>query len=386
MLYNYGVDSVKNLKLYLIELILFISIIVFNIIYQNATYLNISIIILTVVSFLLFGFHKNNSYIKGNINRIIISCLLSFFIVIYSIGLFVGFSRTPFLLTANYIFKVLLLEVAVVVCEELLRYIFAKKSFDSKWPLIIFTIIMCILNIIIEINGKNFSDREMIFIFASVTILPVISREALCSFLSYNVGYMPCIIFKVVIVLYELVLPIIPNLGNYLYSVFNIILVYAIFYFSNRIIMYAEKSNKYSRRASRGIIYIPILAGLLFIVVLVSGFLKYKMIAVGSNSMLPVYERGDAIVYEKVSADDLKIGDIIAFRQSGVVITHRIVSIQHNDSYVFKTKGDHNNSIDYFDVEGYNVLGKVVYKVRYIGYPTIWINEFFKGGAIGDDD
>ena len=23
---------------------------------------------------------------------------------------------------------------------------------------------------------------------------------------------------------------------------------------------------------------------------------------------------------------------------------------------------------------------------RYIGYPTIWINEFFKGGAIGDDD
>ncbi len=375
----------KNLKIYLIELILFISIIVFNIFYQNTTYLYISIIILTVVSFLLFGFHKDNSYIKGNVNRIIIAGLLSFFIVTYAIGLFVGFNKTPFLLTYSYILKVILFEFLVIFCEEILRYIIAKKSFDSKIPIIIFTIIMCVLNIIIEINGKNFSDREMVFIFTSVIIIPVISREVLCSYLTYNVSYIPSLLFKSIIILYEFVLPIIPNLGNYLYSVFNLILVYCIFYFSNRIIMYAEKSNKYSRKVTKGIIYIPILAILLVIVVLVSGFLKYKMIAVGSNSMLPTYEKGDAIVYEKVNVDDLKIGDIIAFKQSDVVITHRIVSIRKNNTYVFKTKGDNNNAIDYFDVQGYNVLGKVIYKVKYIGYPTIWINDFFKRGEMNYD-
>ena len=382
---NHGVDSVKNLKLYIIELLLLISIIVFNVVYESTLYLNISIVVITIISYFLFGFQKDNSYIKGNIVRIVISCLLSFFIVTYSIGLFVGFHKTILNLSTNYLVRIVLIEFFVIFCEEILRFIVAKKSFDTMIPLILFTIIMCILNIIIEINGYNFNDREMVFIFSSVVVVTVISREVLCSYLTYKVSYIPSLIFKSVIVLYEFILPIIPNLGNYLFSVFNLILTYFIFYFSSKAIQYAEKSNKYTRKASKRIIYIPILIGLIIIVVLVSGFLKYRMIAIGSNSMVPVYEKGDAIIYEKVNADKLQIGDIIAFKQNDVIITHRIVSIKKNNSYVFKTKGDNNNAVDYFDVQGYNVLGKVMYKVKYIGYPTIWINDFFRRGEINYD-
>lgn len=382
---NHGVDSVKNLKLYIIELLLLISIIVFNVVYESTLYLNISIVVITIISYFLFGFQKDNSYIKGNIVRIVISCLLSFFIVTYSIGLFVGFHKTILNLSANYLVRIVLIEFFVIFCEEILRFIVAKKSFDTMIPLILFTIIMCILNIIIEINGYNFNDREMVFIFSSVVVVTVISREVLCSYLTYKVSYIPSLLFKSVIVLYEFILPIIPNLGNYLFSVFNLILTYFIFYFSSKAIQYAEKSNKYTRKTSKRIIYIPILIGLIIIVVLVSGFLKYRMIAIGSNSMVPVYEKGDAIIYEKVNADKLQIGDIIAFKQNDVIITHRIVSIKKNNSYVFKTKGDNNNAVDYFDVQGYNVLGKVMYKVKYIGYPTIWINDFFRRGEINYD-
>lgn len=375
----------KNLKLYIIELLLLISIIVFNVVYESTLYLNISIVVITIISYFLFGFQKDNSYIKGNIVRIVISCLLSFFIVTYSIGLFVGFHKTILNLSTNYLVRIVLIEFFVIFCEEILRFIVAKKSFDTMIPLILFTIIMCILNIIIEINGYNFNDREMVFIFSSVVVVTVISREVLCSYLTYKVSYVPSLLFKSVIVLYEFILPIIPNLGNYLFSVFNLILTYFIFYFSSKAIQYAEKSNKYTRKASKRIIYIPILIGLIIIVVLVSGFLKYRMIAIGSNSMVPVYEKGDAIIYEKVNADKLQIGDIIAFKQNDVIITHRIVSIKKNNSYVFKTKGDNNNAVDYFDVQGYNVLGKVMYKVKYIGYPTIWINDFFRRGEINYD-
>lgn len=375
----------KNLKLYIIELLLLISIIVFNVVYESTLYLNISIVVITIISYFLFGFQKDNSYIKGNIVRIVISCLLSFFIVTYSIGLFVGFHKTILNLSTNYLVRIVLIEFFVIFCEEILRFIVAKKSFDTMIPLILFTIIMCILNIIIEINGYNFNDREMVFIFSSVVVVTVISREVLCSYLTYKVSYIPSLLFKSVIVLYEFILPIIPNLGNYLFSVFNLILTYFIFYFSSKAIQYAEKSNKYTRKASKRIIYIPILIGLIIIVVLVSGFLKYRMIAIGSNSMVPVYEKGDAIIYEKVNADKLQIGDIIAFKQNDVIITHRIVSIKKNNSYVFKTKGDNNNAVDYFDVQGYNVLGKVMYKVKYIGYPTIWINDFFRRGEINYD-
>ena len=92
--------------------------------------------------------------------------------------------------------------------------------------------------------------------------------------------------------------------------------------------------------------------------------------------MDPIFSRGDAVIYDKNDIDNIKIGDVIAFRQSGVVITHRIVKIGNN---IIKTKGDANNGVDYFDVKPSDVLGKVEYRVKFIGYPTLWLNEFFKG-------
>ena len=241
---------------------------------------------------------------------------------------------------------------------------------------------MCVLNIIIEISGYNFEDREIVFIFISVVALPVISRELLCSYLSYKVGIIPCILFKAVITLYEYILPIIPSLGNYLFSVYNVLLTYIIYFFSSKSIMYAEKSDKYAAKVSTRVIYFPILAMLIVVVVLISGILRYKLVAIGSNSMVPIYQKGDAIIYRKVKdIDELAIGDIIAFKKSDTIITHRIVNIT-NSGKVLKTKGDNNNSVDYFDVNASELLGKVEYKIKYIGYPTIWINEYFRRGEM----
>ena len=123
---------------------------------------------------------------------------------------------------------------------------------------------------------------------------------------------------------------------------------------------------------------------LIIIILLVSGVLKYKMIAIGSNSMLPTYERGDAVIYEKIeNTNNLKIGEIVAFRKGDIVITHRIADIiNSNGRLTFKTKGDNNNNVDYFDVPSSDILGKVEYRIQYIGYPTLWINEYFRGGEI----
>ena len=374
----------KNLKIYVIELILFISIIVFNYIYNSTTFLYGSIILLTVVSLYLFGFYRDNSYIKGNVIRIVLSCLLSFFIVIYCIGLFTGFNRTIFSFTSDYIVKIILLEAVIIICEELLRYIIAKKSNKSIIPIIIYTIIMSLLNIIIEINGFDLVDSESIFIFISVVIIPVISREFLCSYLTYKVSFIPSLIYKLVIVLYEYIVPIIPSLGNYLYSVTNVLLVYIIYILSSKSIIKNQRDDKFVRRASYSVIYIPVIILLSFIVILVSGIFRYKLIAIGSSSMHPIYDRGDAIIYDK-KYDDLEVGDIIAFEKSNVIITHRIVRINKNTGYI-KTKGDNNNAADFFDITTSEVLGKVEYKVKYIGYPTIWINEIFGKGEFSDDE
>jgi signal peptidase I len=45
----------------------------------------------------------------------------------------------------------------------------------------------------------------------------------------------------------------------------------------------------------------PLLVIIIPMLLLVSGVLKYQMMAVASNSMYPIFERGDALIYEKLS-------------------------------------------------------------------------------------
>ena len=94
--------------------------------------------------------------------------------------------------------------------------------------------------------------------------------------------------------------------------------------------------------------------------------------------MNPVYERGDAVIYEKKNAQQIKKGDILVFKRNQMVVTHRVQEvIQKNHQLFFQTKGDHNEKTDSVLVSQEDVLGTVQYIVKYIGYPTIWFNETF---------
>ena len=57
-------------------------------------------------------------------------------------------------------------------------------------------------------------------------------------------------------------------------------------------------------------------------------------------------EVGDLIFVGKVEAEDLEVGNIIAFMQGKTVITHRIIDIQTKDGgeQLFYTQGDANNA------------------------------------------
>ena len=128
------------------------------------------------------------------------------------------------------------------------------------------------------------------------------------------------------------------------------------------------------------LITIPVIIFLIIIIILVSGIFKYQMIAIASNSMVPVYERGDAIIFEKVDGKNIEIGDIVVFKRNTIIVAHRVVKIKEESSKrYFYTKGDANNAVDVGYVEEKDMMGVVRRVVKYIGYPTVWINELFGG-------
>ena len=375
-----GLSSMKKYEIYLIEILMFISIIMFNIIFKSVLLQNMFIVLLAIYMVYRFGIMKDNNYLKNTAIKMVISCILVYLVTIYILGLLLGFNKTPASLSIDYFIKVILIDAVVICAQEIMRYIVARNTQHKKLPLIIYTIILIILNIIVEINGYDLRNSELLFIFITTIVIPIISIQAICSYLTYKVSYIPSLILNLFFSLYQYIIPIIPNLGNYLYATTSIALPYMIYYTVSKLANYKDKVDVYKNKMVRRMVYVPVFIVLIIIVMLVSGVFSHTLVAIGSNSMVPIYERGDAVIYKKINVGELKVGDIIAFKKSDKIITHRIVKINKvNNGYLINTKGDANNTPDVWDVKEEEILGIVNYRIKYIGYPTLWFNEMNTG-------
>lgn len=74
------------------------------------------------------------------------------------------------------------------------------------------------------------------------------------------------------------------------------------------------------------------------------------IMAVVSNSMVPVFYRGDLIVVKGVDCQDIEPGDIIVYQNPyrGIPVVHRVVDLEKDGSgnRFFITKGDNNPHTD----------------------------------------
>lgn len=103
----------------------------------------------------------------------------------------------------------------------------------------------------------------------------------------------------------------------------------------------------------------------------------YKPFIVLSGSMKPNIMVGDLILVKKVDTNKLKVGDVIAFRDSeNYVTTHRIKKIIKGDKEpCFVTQGDNNNTEDAEKACSKSVEGKYVKRIARIGNALLFIQE-----------
>lgn len=354
-----------------------VLILVFITMFKNYNYGVLFWIPFTLFLLLKYGFPRDKNYLKYNTIQIVVISIFSYFLITYGLGMITGFGKSVFVLNIKAILKNISIPFALIVCQEIVRYIYAKNSVNDKKPYIMLTLIYIFLDIVMEINGYDFYSFEIVFKFICLVVLKSIFNEILYSYITYNISFVPTLIMKLVFGLYIYILPIFPNLGEYLISVFGVLYPTAVYIMVFKTIKYYDKSSIYVASVSRRYLGYPLIIFLLIMVMLTSGIGRYQMIAIGSGSMSPVYERGDAVIFSKIkSFDEIKVGSIIAYNKNGVLITHRVVEIIHKkNSYQFVTKGDYNENVDSGVVDSADVKGIVIYKIPYIGRPTIWLNE-----------
>ena len=368
----------KRLLLFFIILIILLLINTFAYNFLSRYKMILFLIILLLVFNKIFVIEKDrHRYLKEVFFEILIF-FITFFMLYFLLGLFVGLARTPNYLTFTGIKDIILPIVLNCILLEILRYNFLCKAEGNKLCTVISVIIITIFYLTNDYYFTSFNSAYDTLRFIALILLPTISKNVAYSYVSSKIGYKPVIVFNLVFSLFAYILPLVPNPNEYIVSIIYLIVPII---FALRILRFFNlkkddllPSNYHKIKFKAAII--PCIL-ILVMIYFYSGYFRFYIVAIASGSMEPGIKKGDVVVVDqKYSFDTLNEDQVIAFRKENVIVVHRIVKkVKLGDSYLYYTKGDANDNMDDFVIEEDMIIGKVNYKISYIGYPTVWLSE-----------
>lgn len=353
-----------------------------------ANIINCTFIIgLAYISYVIYGFQKYslNKIRKKIICEVFIAIVL-YFTIYYMLGLFTGYLANSYSLNILSIIKNSILPLLSITALEIFRYIFISSNRDLKKYIPIVTIAIIIFDIILNFYFFDLTLAKL-FVFISVTILPIIFKNIVLSYLSYQVGYEPCLVYVIPLCIYQYCVPVVPNLGNYLTCIINISLPSMIFIYAARMIaQYLDEENNNGLNIIKVFLLdIPLLLFFTILIGLISGHFVYHLIGVDASSMQPRINRGDAVMLNKSYAyEDYEQGDVIAYISDNKIIIGEISKKDTDlNGYVrlyITTEINEDKEDTYHLLTQEEIIGKYNnFKISKIAYPTIWFKEFIRG-------
>ncbi len=369
----------------MLSLIIILSIV--NIFFKilNGYTLFLLTILLLAVAIWQLGYEKNKSLIEKDVILSIAAYLIFYYLVIYIIGYFIGFTKNVYNTEIKTIFLNTFPVIINIIACEVLRYVINTRAKNYKTLIMLSFIAFTLINNTIIISGivsssayETMSLIEQLGLF----ILPSVATNILVTYLSIKVGYKSGIIFRFFMELPLYILPIFPKFGNYIDSVLRITIPIFIFLWIYRKIdkISPKKIVVIEKKKLLNLFRINIILMCLIIVYFISGFFRYQALVIATGSMRPNINVGDVVIVDKTANRDpshFKEGDVIAYKKENVIICHRIIKvINSGKNTLYETKGDNNDSSDQLLVLSDQVVGVVKYKMKYIGYPTVLLNNY----------
>lgn len=315
--------------------------------------------------------------------------------ILYIIGYKSGFSYNYSSIFKNYIkVKTYIIVPLIVVLTEFARYLLVNIQSDKKTYNYIIQGLLLVIFFLIEMNiSKKVYDlrsfNQLYEMFALIFVQSI-SKNLLLNYMvkRYSVG--PCLLYRFIMDMYIYIIPITPKVNTFIEGIILLIFPYIVFsvlkLIDNRVLK-EEKKRLKKKRIVRGWrkvadYVVGTITTIVFVilVILVSREFKYAMIAIGSESMTGTFNKGDAVIYEKIDATKEKLNenDVIVFEKEGVTIVHRIYKVYRiAGNTVYKTKGDHNDLPDNWVVEAKAIKGVVKQSVPLIAWPSVLLNEMF---------
>lgn len=336
-------------------------------------------IILAISLHFLLGKTFENKKLKKPIIQYTIIAILVWIIVYMLSGLVVTFGKNPYNTTLKGLFYNFWIFGTVLIAKEYIRFKLINNVYEKDRTKI--AIIISIIYVIIDIEFNRIigptATTFSIIKYLAQTILPNIARNIVFSYTAIYSGCIPAIIYQVFTNLYFWVSPILPNSPWAMTAIIDttvptILLLY-IRFVKNKLDIFRTKENI---RNSDPRNIIPLVICIILALFFAMGIFPIKPVSVATGSMEKELNVGDVAIIKKCNGNDVNVGDIIEYQMEGYTVIHRIIEKkQKKGEFYFVTKGDNNNSPDKDEVREDQLIGKVIFKIRYIGYPAIWLHN-----------
>ena len=340
--------------------------------------------IITFIISILLSNADHNQRIKAKVNKYqtMFILIISYLIIYVLLGLFLGYVKSIYSHAFLGILKNIWDYIIPIIFIELIRNILVRNSCNSKIVFLIIVLLFTLIDIDL-FNIISLTNKAEIFKSTFSIILPAVIKNLSLTYISKTSGYTTNLIYLLPQKLTNIILPIFPDLDWYFISLLGILLPVFAFIIIKHLDDKIESSKSKSRlKKEKPIRIIILITPLIIFCLFVAGIFKYKPTAIVSNSMHPIFDRGDVVIIEKLDrkkSRNLKKYDIIEYKLKNIIVSHRIIHIEkHNDGSIsYITKGDNNNTADNEKVSSNQIIGIVKFRIPKVGYPSVWLNDFF---------
>ena len=335
-------------------------------------------IIFCVVLFFALGKLYTNTKLRKKIIQYTTVATLTYLIVYMLSGLFVTFGENPYSTTLKGLIINFWSLGIPIFAKEYIRYKLINNVYDRDK--VKFAILISAVYIIIDIQYTSFIGQTVatltIVKYISQVIIPNIAKNVLFSYIAIQGDYLPAILYQLVTNLYYWVSPILPNSPWAMTAIIDTVIPIILFLYIRyeKVKLVPQKDRRMVIDTNPGSV-IPLVITIVLVIWFALGIFPVKPIAIATGSMEKEICVGDVAIIKKCNSNDVNVGDIIEYQMEGYTVVHRIIEKrQNNGKFSFITKGDNNNTPDRDEVKEDQLIGKVIFKIKYIGYPAIWMH------------
>lgn len=370
----------RNRIIYYLVVLILLAVLITALFVSNIVNRKVLSVILIIFSLICRTFIKKKksfSYHKDQVFYLMLGFSIIYMVVFYLMGLYFGFYKSPTPFCLNTIFNYIIPLCIIIFTTEYIRKKIVIQKGKILWTLLF--ICMVLIDIIVYIGVYNLNNLDDFLAVIGFIIFASMSCNLLYNYITIRYGSKPVIVYRLITTLYVYCIPLIPNIYIFFRSFLRMLYPYLIYVvleytYSKTNLATAYKDRKKNFTANTVTIII-----MTILIMLISCRFRYGLLVIGSGSMTGSIDKGDVIFFEKYKHQDLEIGQVIVFNKDGVDTVHRIVDIETvNREYHLITKGDANQKIDDGYIKVSDIKGLTYFKIKYIGYPTIWVRDIFK--------